>query len=145
MKFIFSTTMIFLIVFTAASCNKKQEDLNSQTEFPESFYENDFAAAQQAAQDLNRKIFVDFYAVWCSICSDFKTNTLGDESVRQYIDENYVAVALDAEAEGESMYQNVGSGSYPVLAIYENDGTLVTSFNGKKSPTELIEWLESYK
>ncbi len=137
--------VLALVILSFISCNKKDEDVNSQSSFPETFFENDWAGAQSSAQTQNRKIFVDFYATWCTVCSNFKTQTLGNQGVRDYIEDNYVAVALDGEAEGQDMYNEVGTGSFPVLAIYENDGTLVTYHRGSMDSLKLVTWLEEHK
>ena len=45
-----------------------------------------------------RKIFVDVYTDWCGWCKKMDRSTFADESVVNYVNENYYAVKLNAES-----------------------------------------------
>lgn len=45
-----------------------------------------------------RKIMVDIYTTWCGPCKQMSANTLTNKKVVEYINSNFYAVKLDAEA-----------------------------------------------
>lgn len=140
--------MKYLILLAAASMafvSCKKDVPQPDPIYSTYFYDNNFADAQEHAKSENRRIFVDFYATWCGICADFKTNVLSDTAVIGYIERNYVAVEMDVEGAGSEMYSRIGGNSTPILAVYENDGTLVTYNRGTMDLMEFLEWLEKNK
>lgn len=46
-----------------------------------------------------RKIIVDIYTTWCGPCKQMSSTTLQNKKVVEYINANYYAVKLDAEAD----------------------------------------------
>ncbi len=146
MKYLKIITITFLVLSIGFVACKKEDTIdNTPAVESENYFINDYAAAKASAETQGRKIFVDYYASWCTICSGFKSGTLQNQQVIDYINANYVVVELDAEDEGKEMYDALGFNSYPVLAIYNTDGSLVANFQGTKNPDALIEWLEANK
>lgn len=140
MKYLF-----FLAAATAILVSCKKDVPQPDPIYSNYFYDNDFAAAQTHAKSQDRKIFVDFYATWCGICADFKSNVLSDTAVINYIENNYVAVEMNIEGAGKEMYSRIGANSTPLLAIYNNDGTIVTYNKGSMDLMAFIEWLDKNK
>lgn len=54
--------------------------------------------AQRLGKDEPRKVFVDVYTDWCGWCKKMDRSTFADESVVDYVNENYYAVKLNAES-----------------------------------------------
>ena len=54
--------------------------------------------AQRLGKEEPRKIFVDVYTDWCGWCKKMDRSTFADESVVDYVNENYYAVKLNAES-----------------------------------------------
>ena len=54
--------------------------------------------AQKLGKDEPRKIFVDVYTDWCGWCKKMDRSTFADQSVVDYVNQNYYAVKLNAES-----------------------------------------------
>lgn len=54
--------------------------------------------AQKLGKDEPRKIFVDVYTDWCGWCKKMDRSTFVDQSVVDYVNQNYYAVKLNAES-----------------------------------------------
>ena len=64
---------------------------------PSEYIDNDFNAAKEEAVKTGKPILIDFYASWCSLCTAMKKETFNNETVIDYLKNNYVVVFIDAE------------------------------------------------
>jgi len=60
--------------------------------------------AQEAMEAAPKKMFIDVYTEWCGWCKRMDANTFTDADVISFMNENYYAVKLDAEGEGDKEY-----------------------------------------
>ncbi|MDN5210705.1 thioredoxin fold domain-containing protein [Fulvivirgaceae bacterium BMA12] len=58
----------------------------------------DIEEAQRLGKSEPRKVFVDVYTDWCGWCKKMDRSTFADESVVNYVNDNYYAVKLNAES-----------------------------------------------
>ncbi len=47
----------------------------------------------------NKKVFINFYATWCSFCKMMDTQTFKDTAVIDYLNENFISVKVDVDKE----------------------------------------------
>jgi len=120
-----------------------------------------------AAQKENpKKIFMDVYTKWCGPCKLLDKNTFGDKDVIKFVNENYYAVKFDAEGTEEIYYQdfnytnpNYQEGrkgrnsqhllanalkvnAYPSLVFFNDNGKLIQTVVGYKTPEQLEIYLK---
>lgn len=87
--------------------------------------------AYELTQKEERKILVDVYTDWCGWCKVMDRQTYGNQSIAEYINENFYAVKLDAEQKeqitlGEQAYDFVAKGrrGYHEYAAYLLSGKM---------------------
>jgi thioredoxin-related protein len=120
-----------------------------------------------AAQVENpRKIFMDVYTKWCGPCKLLDKNTFTDKNVIDFINENFYAVKFNAEGTEEITYQNftytnpnyqegrkgrnathffadaLRLSGYPSLVFFKDDGELIQSVPGYRTPKQLEIYLK---
>ena len=120
-----------------------------------------------AAQEKEpRKIIMDVYTVWCGPCKLLDKNTFGDQSVANFINENYYPVKFNAEGPDEITYQDftytnpnyqparkgrnathffadaLKLRGYPSIVFFDENGTIIQAVPGYKTPQELEIYLK---
>lgn len=124
---------------------------------------NEALAAQKKAP---KKIFMDAYTTWCGPCKMLDKNTFSDKNVIKYINDNFYAVKFNAEGTEEIKYadftytnpnyqeERKGRNSqhlfahalkinaYPNLVFFKDNGDLIQSVPGYRTPSELEIFLK---
>lgn len=98
----------------------------------------------------NKFVLVDFYTNWCHWCKVMDEKTFQEATVAKKLQQRFVKVRLNAEAEDESVtfqnktYTNVeftqafGINSYPSLAFLDSKGKVITLIPGYVPAEEFI-------
>ncbi len=113
-----------------------------------------------------KKIIMDVYTKWCGPCKLMDKNTFSNKDVIQFINENYYAVKFNAEGTEEVNYQDFiytnpnyqegrkGRNSqhllahalkvtgYPSLVFFKEEGNLIQTVVGYKTPEQLEIYLK---
>lgn len=130
--------------------------------------------ALEAQKENPKKILINFYADWCSMCKMMDRNTFNHPEIAKYINENYYAVKFNAEGNeevefdgksfGNSQYnphqkssrvrhqfaQYMNISAYPSTVFLDNDKKLITGLVGYFEAREVEPYLaliatEKYK
>ncbi len=102
-----------------------------------------FDAAKKVAQESGKPIFIDFYASWCSNCTEFKKETANNEQLNQTLREKAIAVKLvDQEPDFEKFrasqeHRQLKIG-LPYFAIITPDGKVAWSGTDYKATKKMI-------
>ncbi len=70
------------------------------------FWFTDYDLARAKAQKEHKKLFIDFWARYCSICKKINTTVLVDENVKIALS-NYIPLKIDGTDESTSSYQSL--------------------------------------
>ncbi|MCU0352242.1 MAG: thioredoxin domain-containing protein [Cytophagales bacterium] len=107
---------------------RRQEQFNLPTAV---HFENvAFRECLQKAKRENKKLFVDFYTVWCGPCLQFSRTILTDAAVGEKMNAAFVNVKMNAErGEGVELSKKYAVNAYPTLLVIDPDGTVVEQVN----------------
>lgn len=122
--------------------------------------------ALAAQQVLPKKIIMDVYTVWCGPCKLMDRETFGNNKVARFINENYYPVKFNAEGPEEITYDGftytnpnyqperrgrnathffadaLRLQGYPSIVFFEDNGKLIQSIPGFRSPKEIEIYLK---
>jgi len=122
--------------------------------------------ALAAQKETPKKIIMDVYTKWCGPCKLMDKNTFSNKDVIKFINENYYAVKFNAEGIEEVNYQDFiytnpnyqegrkGRNSqhllahalkvtgYPSLVFFKDNGDLIQTVVGYKTPEQLEIFLK---
>ncbi len=91
----------------------------------------------QDAQKENKPILMYFWAVWCQYCAGFQTNTLGNPQVKNVLQNDYVLVAQDLDADRD-VSNTYGVTAPPYLIFMDPKGNVLQRIPGAVGPDYLM-------
>ncbi|AGA79724.1 thioredoxin family protein [Echinicola vietnamensis] len=113
-----------------------------------------FEEATALNQEDPKMVLVDVYTDWCGWCKKMDRETFTDDQVIHYLNENFYAVKLDAENNGEkfefkgqeyteaSMARAMRVSSYPNFVIIDATMENITQLPGYRKPDAFIKDLK---
>jgi len=139
-------TLLGILFFTNAGSNM------NNGESGELKWTNYTDGMKQAAA-ANKKVLVDVYTDWCGWCKKMEKDTYSDESVKNYLMENYILVKLNAESDtkefvGDEEYSQADIArayhvnGYPTTIFLTSNGESITSVPGYMKPDEFMKVLK---
>lgn len=83
------------------------------------------------SESSDKLIYVDVSTTWCGYCKKMKRETYTNESVASYLNDNYIAMKVDAEkGEGSTIARKYGVSGYPTQLILDSNGKLIKKHAG---------------
>ncbi|MCB0644295.1 MAG: thioredoxin family protein, partial [Phaeodactylibacter sp.] len=93
----------------------------------------------QQANEANKLIFVDAYAVWCGPCKAMSKDVFTADHVGDFYNENFINVKMDMErGEGVGLAREFNVRAYPTLLYVNGSGEVVHRGVGYHASDELI-------
>lgn len=137
MKIAISVVLVILIIILLR--NKFQKvDFNVDLPDGIQFHKSTFQQALSLAKTSDKPLFMDVYATWCGPCKMLKTTTFADSQLGEYMNNNFVNIAIDGEKEeGPEIIQKFNIRGFPTLLIINPDGITISRATGYKSVKEL--------
>jgi thioredoxin-related protein len=137
---IFISAFLILVV---SACGSSDEKTSRTVNWLN--YDDGITLAKQE----EKKIFLNFHADWCTYCKKMEKTTFRDIAVLDYLDENYVAIHVDADEEKDLVKKYGVSGLPSNWFIRENEEP-ITYMPGYLGPEQLLSILkyintDSYK
>ncbi|MEG1737770.1 MAG: thioredoxin family protein [Odoribacter sp.] len=103
------------------------------------FRSGSFEAAQQAARQEKKLIFIDFHTVWCGPCKVLAAKVFPLPEVGSYFNSCFVSCKLDAEKEGRELAAGYGVNSYPTMVFLNTEGDMIHKVTGAVGTEKLLE------
>ncbi|MCK0131887.1 thioredoxin domain-containing protein [Flavobacteriaceae bacterium F08102] len=104
------------------------------------FEKGTFKEALVKAKKEGKLLFMDCYTSWCRPCKEIDKYVFTQEFVYAFFNENYINVKVNVEkGEGIELAQNYNVTSYPTLLVLNQNGEIVTRFEGVRSAKALVK------
>jgi thioredoxin-related protein len=108
-------------------------------------YENGIAKAKSE----QKKIFLNFYADWCTYCKKMQNETFRNASVVSYLNENFISIIVDSEKE-RKITADFNVRELPTNWFLSEDGEKINRLPGFVAAQDLLPLLkfidsDSYK
>ncbi|MCG8322369.1 MAG: thioredoxin fold domain-containing protein [Cytophagales bacterium] len=111
--------------------------------------------AQKLGKDAPRKVFVDVYTDWCGWCKKMDRSTFADESVVNYVNENYYAVKLNAESSKKIIFngkemteaylaRSMRVSGYPTIVFIDEKFTSIQPVPGYRTAAQFKKILKEF-
>ena len=137
-KYIMGIAVILVSLLVVGLALSSSNNNDTKTDTSNSLqWGTDLNQAMQDAKNTDKKIFVDFYADWCSYCQEMDEVTYQDPQVKEKLTENYVLlkVNVDENPELSQKYQAYG---LPTMIILDSNGNEIKRIIGYQSPEQLL-------
>lgn len=135
---------VFVLLAVTISFTSCRKDKVAAIELPEGFFENNWNATKESAQQHDRKIFIHFYKPNCDKCAAFKKDILNDTEVETYIKDNMIGASLNTkESDGKSVSESFDITGHPGMAIKDKDGNLLVKRLGVIQKQAFLDWLKA--
>lgn len=122
-----------------------------------------FEQAVEKSEKAPKKIFIDVYTHWCGWCKKMDKSTFMNDTVADYINQNYYAVKLDAEQKDSIVFRDKvftfkpeykshelavallnGKMSYPTYVFLDENFNMLTPLSGYQTTEQLIPALKYF-
>ncbi len=143
--YLFSLILIGCYVFS--SCERKSEpqikmQLNQKIYVENADAKTDIANAISVAQQSGKNILLMFGGNWCVWCHRLHRLLAEDETIRTFLNENYILVMIDVGKRDKNLdlnekYGNPYQHGFPVLVVLDKEGNqLYTQETGSLEYTQ---------
>ncbi len=97
-----------------------------------------FEKAQAQARKEGKKIFLDFYASWCSPCKFMDETTFRDKDVKQLLNKSFVALKVNIDDfDGFDLKTKYDIRFLPSILIFDENGIIIERVEETMSPSKL--------
>jgi uncharacterized protein len=105
-------------------------------------WHTDVASALQDAKTTNRPIMMFVTAKWCKFCHKMENVTFANAAISQKVDDNFVALLIDADEQPE-LIERFKIEGFPSTLFFGPDGKLRSRTDGYLSPPQASRWFDT--
>lgn len=113
--------------------------VKGQTDFRQLTYEEALSVAKKE----NKKVFIDFYTVWCGPCNVMTQNVFPQKKVGDFLNKHFVCIKLNAEKEGFNLAKQFMVTGFPTFIGVDRDGKELFRKIGSADADEFITIIKS--
>lgn len=133
--------LALLLATTALTANAQYSQRQSIVVEAENIDWLPFDEALATARAQDKKIMIDVYAPWCGFCRRMHAETYSDESVSNYLSDNYIATRIDGDSDkqysfmghtfsGRELAAQLGAQGFPTTVFLYPTGQYLTPLPG---------------
>ncbi|MFO7997365.1 MAG: thioredoxin family protein [Bacteroidales bacterium] len=102
---------------------------------------NSYETGMNKISEENLKGFLHFYTDWCTYCKKMNQETFSDDSVADYLNQNFVPIRINAEKQRE-VAKKYGVSRFPNNWFISEDSSDIGSQPGFIPPDALLKMLQ---
>lgn len=104
------------------------------------FFKGTWEEAVQKAQQENKPIFLDIYAIWCGPCNLLELITFSNKKAGEIYNDSFINVSLNGEGrEGALLAAKYKIKGYPTLIYLDKNGNPILYTEGFVKPIDFIK------
>lgn len=104
------------------------------------FQDSSFSELLKEADQKDKLIFIDAYAVWCGPCKLMEKNVFTDKAVGEFYNSNFINTHIDMEkGEGKELAEIYGVNTFPHYLFLDSDGEVLLRGYGYLNKEALIK------
>ncbi|MFH1153311.1 MAG: thioredoxin family protein [Pseudomonadota bacterium] len=96
------------------------------------------------AQEQGKEIFLYFYADWCTYCKKMEKETFTNDSVIQYINENFIPISINSD-QNQTVASTFSVRGLPTFWLLKSDSTRLSNLPGYVDSERLMAILKYIK
>jgi len=116
--------------------------LPSLSHAQEVHWRTDYNAARQEAKEKGLPLVLDFGTPTCTYCMMLDRTTFCDAAVVKMLNDQFVALKLNAEGDGAQLAQALRVSSYPTVFLADSQGKILGMMEGYKEAPNFLEVLQ---
>ncbi len=106
------------------------------------YYNKSWSAIKEKAKKEHKYIFIDAYTSWCGWCKVMDKETMKDNKVIDFLNNNFVSVKMDMEhGEGNLLSMKYHIMGYPTFMFFNPDGIYVYKSMGYQNAEDFLKEL----
>ncbi len=110
-----------------------------------SFFQGNLEDALTEAKCQGKPLFIDFYTQKCAPCRQMDKETFADETVIDFMEQNYVAYKVNGESvEGGDIANIYGIKAFPSFYFYSPNGEIVGKESGFMDAKNFLGKMQKY-
>ena len=126
-------------VFLCTCESKKSSEQTEEIAGPIKWYTYDEGVALGKSQ--GKKIYIYFWADWCTFCEKMEKETLSKPLVSSYLNKNFISIKVNSDKEKETASQYFVRG-FPTSWFLTEDGEKISNLPGYVPPDMFLQVLE---
>jgi thioredoxin 1 len=100
-----------------------------------------YSSGMDSAKNNNKAIFLHFYAKWCGYCAKMEKESFQDDSIAEYLNENFISIRVDVDKE-QNIAEKYGLFALPTTYFFSSSGEKLGSVPGYLSKDRLMTILK---
>lgn len=152
-----------LLLFGITSCTAQPAKDDNSSMLPPGIQWMGFEEAVKKSESDKKKIFIDVYTDWCGWCKRMDATTFNNDTVIDYMNQNYHAVKLNAESRDTIRFRDQvfvfrpeykaneialsllsGKMGYPSFVVLDENFSMLNVIAGYQTPEQLLPALQHF-
>ena len=100
-----------------------------------------YSNGMDSAKNNNKSVFLHFYAKWCGYCAKMEKESFQDDSIAEYLNENFISIRVDVDKE-QNIAEKYNVFALPTTYFFTSNGEKLGSVPGYISKDRLMAMLK---
>ena len=100
-----------------------------------------YSNGMDSAKNNKKSVFLHFYAKWCGYCAKMEKESFQDNSIAEYLNENFISIRVDVDKE-QNIAEKYNVFALPTTYFFTSSGENLGSVPGYISKDRLMAMLK---